>query len=855
MHVVSAVYMPPWASTDEYISHFDALQEFLNEPNVEGVFIVGDYNLPDIAWTAFQAAGGPPQATEMTCTSNSPIYPQLLQLMSSLNAYQFNNIPNGNGKILDLFISNIDSTIYSPLDTLLPVDPHHPPFVAVAPTSLSMEVLKRKTLIKYDFRKANYDIINEQIDEVEWSKLLSHLPSEKAVDMFYKKLDGIISSNVPRVKSRSLDFPVWFSAHLIKLFRKKQRLWIKWKKFQNIKDYNEFAEYRTTFKEACQSCYLAYIKSVEDNLTTNIKHFWKYIANRKNKSGIPSTMNYQNVKSSDPDVICNMFSDFFLSVFEPKSPSLSAWTPPTHCSPNACLIDNLHIDESKILKELKSLDPSKGAGPDGYPASFFKFTAVSICKPLYIIYNKCLSEGVFPAIWKQANITPVHKNGSKHDIEQYRPISILSALSKLFERLVHNEIYPILHSAILPEQHGFVQQRSTISNLLIFSDFLFKNIDKRMQVDAVYTDFKKAFDKVDHEILLKKIAFNGIRGNLLRWFSSYIENRMQRVVINGYQSGSVPITSGVPQGSILGPLLFIIYINDINKCFKNTQFLLYADDLKLYRTVQNVDDCLMFQEDLDRLADYCVDNKLQLSLPKCNVINFTKNQSVIHFNYRLHNTTLTKLTIVKDLGILFDNRLTLNQHVEKIVNNSFKMYGFVMRSSAEFKRVSTFLHLYKTLIRSQLEYAVPIWNPFYKKYVDEIEKVQRKFLRTMQYRCYRTRLPYSQLLSKYKLITLESRRKLLEASVLYGIVHGNFDSIDLTSGLCYAVPRTVNKRSVRAGTLFAVNSCRTNSGLRCPLRRMVDTYNKAFIDIDIFVCSKSKFKHNVNQILSDNCII
>lgn len=848
IHVISAAYIPPGTISDVYSSHFDFLQDTLNAPNVMNVYIVGDYNLPNVTWSRISAG----QEACVTCVCTQPICSELTHLMSSLDAHQYNITPNLGGKTLDLFISNTCCSTGHLKDPLLPVDPHHPPFVITAPVSLPIQMMKRKPINKYNFRKANYDLINKHMNEVNWSALFDNLPSEEAVEAFYSMLSDIISPLVPLARTRSLDFPIWFTPQLVKIFKKKQRLWIKWKKYSNVKDYNNFSECRSVFKHMCTSCYSSYMNSVEDSLSSNIKDFWSYISNRKSKSGIPSTMQYQNVKSSDPDVVCNMFSDFFLSVFEPVSPTLTTWGPPQQCAENGSLISNLHIDKSKILSELKRLDPSKGAGPDGLPAAFFKATADNICEPIYILFNRCLHEGVFPVVWKRANITPVHKSGSKHDVEQYRPISILPALSKLFERLVHNEIYPLLHNSIIPEQHGFVKRRSTTSNLLIFANFLFENVDRRLQIDAVYTDFKKAFDKVDHEILLNKIAYNGIRGNLLRWFVSYLENRSQRVVVNGHQSVSVNITSGVPQGSILGPLLFIIYINDIKKCFKKSKFLMYADDLKVFQAISTMDDCQSFQEDLDRLTVYCIENKLHLSIPKCNYIHFTKNNFIFNFNYNLNCIPLNNISIVKDLGVLFDGKLSLNQHIEAIVNSAFKMYGFVMRSSTEFKRTSTYLYLYKTLIRSQLEYAVPIWNPFYQKYVVSIERVQRKFLRAMCYRCYGTKtyLSYSQLLDKYKLISLENRRKYLEANVLYDIVHNNFDAIDLTSKLCYSVPRTVHVRQVRARTLFALNSCRTNSGLRCPIHRMLESYNSNFIDIDLFACSKNKFKSNIIIFLS-----
>ncbi|KAJ8737841.1 hypothetical protein PYW08_000436 [Mythimna loreyi] len=218
-------------------------------------------------------------------------------------------------------------------------------------------------------------------------------------------------------------------------------------------------------------------------------------------------------------------------------------------------------------------------------------------------------------------------------------------------------------------------------------------MDRRVQVDAVYTDFQKAFHKVDHTILLEKLAFNGIRGNLLRWFVSYIFNRTQKVVINGYESETVTVNSGVPQGSILGPFLFIIYINDVKSCFINARCLLYADDMKIYKSCKNVQDCQLLQDDLTRLDNYCKDNKLLLSIPKCHSISFTKNKNKISFNYSINNQHLKEVDSVRDLGVIMDSSLHFDQHIKSIVNKAFQMYGFVMRSSKDFVRPSTFFNV------------------------------------------------------------------------------------------------------------------------------------------------------------------
>ncbi|XP_045455112.1 uncharacterized protein LOC123664638 [Melitaea cinxia] len=300
---------------------------------------------------------------------------------------------------------------------------------------------------------------------------------------------------------------------------------------------------------------------------------------------------------------------------------------------------------------LESIDNSKGAGVDNISPIFFRETATVIDQPLHYLYNKCVSDGIFPKIWKSARIVPVYKSGLKSDIENYRPISILPVLSKVFERLVHNAIYPFMHNNILQQQHGFVKRRSTITNLLTYTTDLFDGLDANTQIDSIYTDFRKAFDRVDHRILLEKIVYNGIRGNLWRWLKSYISNRTQRVVVGGYESSTSSVSSGVPHGSILGPLLFVIFINDINKCFPNSKFLLYADDLKIYRKINIYQDHELLQEDLDRFTTYCYENKLELSLNKCKSISFTKRKTVSIFTYSLCDTDIVKVQNIRDLGV------------------------------------------------------------------------------------------------------------------------------------------------------------------------------------------------------------
>ena len=211
---------------------------------------------------------------------------------------------------------------------------------------------------------------------------------------------------------------------------------------------------------------------------------------------------------------------------------------------------------------------------------------------------------------------------------------------------------------------------------MIYVSYIFENVDANKQTDSIYTDFRKAFDRVDHRILLDKLAYNGIRGDFWRWFKSYVTNRTQKVVMNGYESDYVSISSGVPQGSILGPLLFILFINDIHHCFQFCNFLLYADDLKIYYTVENTNDHLNFQSDLDRFSNYCNENTLKLSLNKCKIIKFTRKRIKHNYQYFLSGLQLESVESIKDLGVVLDSKLVLDTHIFNIINNAFRVYGF-----------------------------------------------------------------------------------------------------------------------------------------------------------------------------------
>lgn len=673
---------------------------------------------------------------------------------------------------------------------------------------------------------------------LDWADLLSGLSLEDAIKIFYNTINSLIDEFVPQKYISKQRFPLWFSFTTRKVIREKLKYHRRWKLYGSRLDYITFSLLRGRSKYLIKQDHANYIKNVERDIHIDSRRFWSYVRNRRAGSEVPSVMLYHDQIAVDGESACQLFSEYFSSVFVSGQcmplASASNRNTPFH-----------YISESDVLAKLSRLNVRKGPGGDGIPTIFLRNCADNLALPLKILFNLSLSEGHFPAEWKKALIVPIFKSGDRQNVQNYRPISILSTVSKVFESLMYDHLLAAFKTKIIPEQHGFFPGRSVESNLLLYTDYILKALDQKTQVDSIYTDFSKAFDKIDHSILIDKLNSLGIHGELVRWVRSYISNRCQAVKLNGYLSRFVRVTSGVAQGSLLGPLLFLIYINDISSCFHFSKCLLYADDIKIFTTINSISDQFNLQQDLMRFHDYCVINKLYLNYEKCKCISFSRNRTIYSYPYLLHMHQLENVNSIKDLGVIFDVKLLFDKHIDFIVTKCFKMLGFIMRSTYLFANIKTLTSLFYAYVYSVLSYASIIWSPQYVTYINRLESVQGRFVRCLLRRYNMPKLCYEASLIEFGLTRLETRRSWTDVMYLYKICNGLVDSPHILSLLDFNVPVL----NTRATTLFRTPFARTNAYRNSPIIRLINTYNNFFQTIDIFNMSINSFKSKVRTAL------
>ena len=387
---------------------------------------------------------------------------------------------------------------------------------------------------------------------------------------------------------------------------------------------------------------------------------------------------------------------------------------------------------------MKEVKPDKAAGPDGIHGMILKHCAFGLAYPLSKLFKISYNTGIIPKEWKEACVVPVHKKGSKSDVENYRPISLTCLIMKIQEKVVRDHIMEKCKHLIDPNQHGFLPAKSCTTQMLDYNESISLSVENNIQIDVVYFDFSKAFDSVHHDTLLSKLRNQfGINGRLLKYLENYLKGREQCVVVGGCKSEMRLVTSGVPQGSILGPLLFVLFINDIaDDISEGTNVALYADDTKIWRDVHSWDDHEILQRDIDVLSLWSLRNKMKFHPDKCKVLSVNSHyvnpfHSIYAFpcavlQYTLGGSPLVFVSFEKDLGVIVTDRLRWDDHCNGRLNVASSKLGLLKRVCAFTNNQEQKRQLYQAIVKSQFEHCCVVWRPTTDTMLNKFESKQRK---------------------------------------------------------------------------------------------------------------------------------
>ena len=579
------------------------------------------------------------------------------------------------------------------------------------------------------------------------------------------------------------------------------------------------------------------MSGVEESSKSNPKAFWNYFNYLHKDSSIPAVMHLGSRTAVGSRDVAELFAEHFSSVYDPPfAPGSSE-----EFSGSSFSMGAIHINQETIVGVLTALDATKGMGPDGIPPGLLKCCAASVSVPLFHLFNRSLSSGIVPRKWKVSFVTPIPKKGNRSKVEDYRPVCSLSVIPKVLEKIIVSRISPCISGYLTEHQHGFRAGKSVVTNLLGLQQVCLEAFSWGHQVDCIYTDFSKCFDKVPHSILLRKMKAFGFFGSLLQWFSSYLSDRFQIVRIKTDYSSPFPNTSGVPQGSHIGPLCFLIFVNDVASLFpEDIHFSLFADDLKLFSIIRGSSDSVALQLAVNSFYDWCCANNLYLNLDKCSTITYSRSNMPITHNYSIDGRDLSRVTTIKDLGIIFDTRLTFSDHIDAMCSRAMRALGFLKRHTRDFRDVAALVALYNSLVRSILDYGSIVWSPFYVEAAERIERVQRKFLR---YISFKKRVPWAEfdcnrMLRECSLWPLKTRRRSSDVVFLYKLLRGDVDCPRLLNLICLHTP----SHSTRSINPFYVPTTTTNYLFNNPIHRAQRAVNS--------LCSNFDFDPHFHNLLT-----
>lgn len=826
-------YIPPNSSFETYKHHLDNIQKIIDNLDInQYIFVLGDFNLNNLMWIFEEERLVPYNIV-------NDIDEFVIGFFLSNDFKQFNCYRNDISRTLDLiFASDYVKAACKMSSNPISCNTVHHKALDFHFEFFEYDNDKIDLSLKYNFNKADFIGLNTYFETIDWS-FLSDLDSPEVIyEKICYKFDTAIDMYVPKQKPRLNNKPPWFNSRLCNLKNITNKSHKIYKKSGDENDRRKFELARKEFTFFRDFLYKKYISNIENNIKLNASAFWNYINSRKDNSHrIPKHMLYGDMKSDGNEESCDLFAKFFQSTFIKPYSNTSESFPLNYVT-----VANMQLNIDDVLIAINSLKNDSNCSIGTYPSIFFKKCSLNISMIILKLLTACLDQGKFLDCWKVCNIVPIFKSGDRSQVTNYRPIIMQCTFAKIFDIILKKKLFELVEDKITPYQHGFMPGRSTATNLMLLTHDIVRSMEGGSQCDVVYTDFSKAFDTVSHKLLIRKLCMLGLPHNLCLVLINFLEFRKLTVSIENCSSSHyINAYSGIPQGTHIGPLLFILFINDLPNILKFTKCLLFADDLKLYSSVSDISDCQGIQADLKCLTEWCLENEIMINVSKCNSVTYTHSISPLLYNYKIGNSPLKRSAEVKDLGVIFDSKLSFSSHVDYITSKAYSTLGFIRRNSKEFRDHTTLKSLYVSLVRSKLEYCSIVWNPYYLKYSTRIEKVQKLFTRVIFKKLnWPEVVPYISRRKYLGLQQLSDRRSYFCIMFVYNVLSGNINCAEINELMTVYEP----PRVLRCNRIFEESLHRTNYALNEPIARCLKLCNNIAPTLN-FNVSKDIFKLNL----------
>ena len=785
--IIAAVYKPPDASTANFSECLKKIEVYKAKYPTSTMLIFGDLNLKYIEWSSEELRS--PKNIKQIMSTEERIQSEIL--LDFVNEHLLVQVINENtrqGKsLIDIVLTNDEEII---LDTKVKrtyIDTDHDMVECELllkikkPESTVIEV-EKKLLDALNYNKAEWTPIRKNLAEINWTEKLS---DDMEVAAMYEKLEEIIySASVNHTPGREeRRKAATLPRNRLILIRKRKRInsrinILKYvqvghtvKPGDSSKDIEKLEKKKEKIEQEMKELIELEIQKKElhalSQMKKNPKFFYSYVKRfLKTESEIAPLQDEEGKLNTEPEKKANLLQSQYTKVFSNPNKENLKKDFESKCNLE---ISDIDITTKDITDAINDIPNHAAPGPDKIPAVVLKECANELSEGILRIWRKSLDTGEIPEILKLQTIIPIYKKGSKTLPENYRPVSLTSHLTKVFERILRKKIMKHIedNELLSDNQHAFRCGRSCLSQLLEHMDYVLKALENKFNIDVIYLDFAKAFDKVDHSILSKKLKSFGITGKLHKWLSSFLENRYQQVIVNEKLSRKEKVISGVPQGTVLGPLLFLIYIDDLETDMKNCILRVFADDSKLVLKLKEETDHHKLQKDLDSSMSWADMNNMQLNLKKFQLMHYGCSEDLKQ-PYKTGNEVINSESTVKDLGIFLSEDLSSEIQISEAIKAGRKFLWWILRSFKS-RTAETLLFLYQSYVLPKMEYSSLMWSPYKKKDIAKIESIQRtltsKIENLQQYN-------YHQRLHKLKLYSLQRRRERYAALYMYKMYVG-----------------------------------------------------------------------------------